>query len=222
MVRQSSLTLRRIYDTLLNAYGPQGWWPAETPTEVAIGAILTQNTSWKNVEKAVAALRNAGLLDFRRLNVISESKLAEIVRPAGTYRVKARRLKNLARWVCRRSGGCLEDALNGRLPDVRRDILTVHGIGPETADAILLYAGNHPTFVVDAYTRRILRRHRLNPSTAGYAEVQSRFERELPPEAELFNEFHALLVELGKQHCHTQAHCDACPLAKWPHEADAL
>jgi len=210
-----------MYDTLRKAYGPQGWWPAETPTEVAIGAILTQNTSWKNVEKAVAALKKAGLLDFRRLNAIAEAGLAEIVRPAGTYRVKAGRLKALAAWVCHRSGGCLEDALKGHMPDVRRDLLSIHGIGPETADAILLYAGNHATFVVDAYTRRVLRRHGLVADTADYAEIQSRFERELPRDAGLFNEFHALLVEVGKRHCRARAHCDKCPLSPWPHEADA-
>jgi len=221
MVCRSSSILVQMYDALRKAYGPQGWWPAETPTEVAIGAILTQNTSWKNVEKAVAALKKAGMIDFRRLDAVRESELAEIVRLAGTFRVKARRLKALAAWICHRSGGCLEDALKGHLPDVRRDLLSIHGIGPETADAILLYAGNHATFVVDAYTRRILQRHGLSRSAASYAEVQSRFERELPPEAELFNEFHALFVELGKRHCRSHAQCDGCPLALWPHDPHA-
>ena len=214
-------TLGQMFETLQRACGPQMWWPADTPTEVAIGAILTQNTSWKNVEKAVAAMKAADLLDFCRIDAVSESELADVIRPAGTYRVKARRLKALARWVCRRAGGSIERALEGELSELRRELLTVRGVGPETADSILLYAGRHPTFVVDAYTRRVLRRHAFIGSGADYAAIQARFETALPRSAEVFNEFHALLVEIGKRHCRTRARCKGCPLETWPHDSNA-
>lgn len=221
MSKSRRYTLARMFETLHRACGPQRWWPADTPTEVAVGAILTQNTSWKNVEKAVAAMKAADLLDFRRVDAISESDLADVIRPAGTYRVKAGRLKALARWVCRRAGGCIERALEGDLSKLRGQLLTIRGIGPETADAILLYAGRHPTFVVDAYTRRVLRRHGFIGSDAGYAAIQARFETALPRSADVFNEFHALLVEIGKRYCRTRARCEGCPLDSWPHNPDA-
>ncbi len=222
MASRSPCSLKRLYDVLWEAYGPQGWWPARTPTEVAIGAVLTQNTSWKNVERAIAALRAAQLLDFRRLHQVEEANLAECIRPAGTFRVKARRLKALAAWVWHRGGGSLEAALRGNGRAIRADLLRVPGIGPETADAILLYAGGHAVFVVDTYTRRILIRHRLVEPQATYEMIQGRFERELPADAQVFNECHALLVELGKRHCRASAQCEGCPLESWPHEAEAL
>ncbi len=221
MRSRSRYSLKRLYDVLWEAYGPQGWWPARTPTEVAVGAVLTQNTSWRNVERAIAALGAADLLDFRRLHEVEEEALAECIRPAGTFRVKARRLKALAAWVWRRSSGSLEAALRGDGRILRADLLSVPGIGPETADAILLYAGNHATFVVDAYTRRILIRHGWIEPGARYEVIQSQFERVLPSSAEMFNEYHALLVELGKRHCRALAQCEGCPLESWPHDADA-
>jgi endonuclease-3 related protein len=220
MPSRSSYSLKRLYDVLWKAYGPQGWWPARTTTEVAIGAVLTQNTSWRNVERAIAALETADLLDFRRLHEVEEAALAECIRPAGTFRVKARRLKALAAWVWRRGSGSLEAALLGDGLAIRRDLLSVPGIGAETADAILLYAGKHARFVVDAYTRRILIRHGLIGEDATYDAIQARFERDLAPDAAMFNEYHALLVELGKRHCRARARCEGCPLESWPHDAD--
>lgn len=210
-----------MFETLLEAYGPQHWWPAESPTEVAIGAILTQNTSWKNVEKAIAALKAAGALGFRELDARSETEISELIRSAGTYRIKARRLKAFVRWICEQHEGDLTRALDGDLPEVRRQLLEIEGIGPETADAILLYAAGRSTFVVDAYTRRVLRRHGFVSPGASYAQIQSRFEESLPRRPELFNEFHALLVELGKRHCRVRARCTGCPLENWPHDPDA-
>jgi endonuclease-3 related protein len=214
-------SLSRMFETLLEAFGPQRWWPAETPTEVAIGAILTQNTAWKNVEKAIARLKNARALGFRELDALSERQVSNLIRAAGTYRVKARRLKAFARWICERHEGDLTRALDGDLSEVRRQLLQIKGIGPETADAILLYAAGRPTFVVDAYTRRMLRRHGFVSPQASYAQIQSLFEESLPRRPAVFNEFHALLVELGKRHCRVQARCDGCPLENWPHDPEA-
>jgi endonuclease-3 related protein len=209
--------LPEIYRILFDAFGPQHWWPARTPTEVVIGAILTQNTAWRNVERAIAALDAAGALDFPRLHELSEAQLAELIRPAGTYRVKARRLKAFVAWLMESAGGDLHAALSGDLAEVRRRLLDVPGIGPETADAILLYAGGRPSFVVDAYTGRILFRHLLVPPDAGYAEIKALFEEALPPDAAVFNEYHALLVELAKRHCRARPDCDRCPLRPLPH-----
>ncbi len=213
--------LVRVFDVLRKAFGSQHWWPSDSPTETAIGAVLTQNTAWRNVERAIAALKAAALIDFKRLDGLSEDALAARLRPAGTYRVKARRLKALARWVCVRGGGDLERALEGDPRSVRRDLLAVSGIGPETADAILLYAGGHRSFVVDAYTRRILRRHAWIDAGADYAAIQALFERQLPDDAGVYNEYHALLVELGKRHCRVQARCAECPLERWSHDPEA-
>jgi endonuclease-3 related protein len=214
-------SLSRMFETLLEAFGPQRWWPAETPTEVAIGAILTQNTAWKNVEKAIARLKNARALGFRELDALSERQVSNLIRAAGTYRVKARRLKAFARWICERHEGDLTRALGGDVSEVRRQLLQIKGSGPETADAILLYAAGRPTFVVDAYTRRMLRRHGFVSPRASYAQIQSLFEESLPRRPAVFNEFHALLVELGKRHCRVQARCDGCPLENWPHDPEA-
>jgi endonuclease-3 related protein len=210
-----------MFETLLEAFGPQHWWPAETPTEVVIGAILTQNTAWTNVEKAIARLKDAGALGFRELDTLSEERVSRTIRAAGTYRVKARRLKAFARWVCQQHGGDLTQALGGDLSEIRRELLQIKGIGPETADAILLYAGGRPTFVVDAYTGRVLRRHGFVSPGASYAEIQSLCEESLPRQPAVFNEFHALLVELGKRHCRVQARCEGCPLENWPHDPEA-
>lgn len=213
----SKRALEEIYARLLAAYGPQHWWPGETPTEVAIGAVLTQNTAWANVEKAIAGLKRAGCLDLARIAELDEGELGALIRSAGTFRVKARRLKALAAWVMRR-GGCIETALAGEFQQVRAELLAVEGIGPETADAILLYAGSRAVFVVDAYARRVLRRHRLLDGDESYARVQALFEAALPRDAELFNEYHALLVAVGKKHCRARARCAQCPLEQLPHD----
>lgn len=210
--------LHTIYDRLFAAYGPQHWWPARTRTEIVIGAILTQNTAWKNVERAMDNLRHAGLLCWTALRDLSEKELAEHLRPSGTYRVKAARLRAFVDCLWRHHGGDLSSMLFGYVEDARRRLLAVHGIGPETADAILLYAGKRPTFVVDAYTKRILRRHHLIESGADYAGVQKLFHTALEPDVQRFNEYHALLVEVGKRHCRARARCDGCPLSAMPHD----
>ena len=209
--------LHEVYERLHAAFGPQRWWPGDSPTEVAIGAVLTQNTAWTNVEKAIIALKQRGCLDFARIRGLDEDDLADIIRSAGTFRIKARRLRALADWVHRR-GGTIEAALKGETARVRKSLLGVDGIGPETADAILLYAGGHAVFVVDAYTRRVLRRHGLLGGDDSYADVQGMFAGALPRDAVMFNEYHALLVAVGKQHCRALAKCDGCPLEHLPHD----
>jgi endonuclease-3 related protein len=225
MPDQHALPLHVIYKRLFTAYGPQHWWPANSPLEVVVGAILTQNTAWKNVERAVIALKRAGCLSWRRLAALSEDELAELIRPAGTYRVKAGRLKAFVEALLTDHGGQLQRMLGGEVDDARRRLLAVRGIGPETADAILLYAGGRLSFVVDAYTRRILRRHFLMPprgttrsASVAYESVRQMFQGAVPPDARVYNEYHALLVELGKRHCRTRAVCAGCPLADLPHD----
>jgi len=216
---QSGDVLREMVSRLKAAYGPQHWWPARTRCEVVVGAILTQNTAWTNVERAIRNLRRARVLSFTALRDLSEDRLAELIRPAGTYRVKARRLKA---WVARLwadHNRSLDAMLAGPVDQVRRRLLAIHGIGPETADAILLYAGSRPTFVVDAYALRIFRRHRLIDPGAGYETVRRLCLDALDDDVPLCNEFHALLVELGKRHCRSRALCDGCPLAAMPHDA---
>jgi len=209
--------LLAIHDALLGAFGPQGWWPGESPLEVAVGAILTQNTSWRNVERAIAALRAARVLDPEALLALPPRRLAELIRPAGFFRVKQRRVRSFLAWLRRRHGGRLEPLRHGPLGAHRAELLAVHGIGPETADSILLYAAGRPVFVVDAYTRRVFSRHGLVPPDAGYDRLQELFARRLPPRPRLFNEYHALIVRLGKEHCRPRApRCGACPLRRPP------
>lgn len=210
--------LREIYDRLWEAYGPQDWWPADTPTEVVIGAILTQNTAWTNVERAMDNLREADALDWSVLRELPTTRLAKLIQPSGTYRVKAIRLKAFVNCLWERHDGSLALMLDGDLDFARKGLLSIPGIGPETADAILLYAGNRPSFVVDAYTRRVLRRHFLIETGAGYDAIRALFHDALPADATLFNEYHALFVEVGKKHCRARARCDGCPLGALPHD----
>lgn len=213
-------TLQAIYQAMFDAYGPQHWWPAETPTEVIIGAILTQNTAWKNVERAIANLKQADALDWHKLHALSMEELAELIRPAGTYKVKARRLKAFIEWLWANHDGRLDSMFAASMPTLREELLSISGIGPETADAILLYAAEKPSFVVDAYTARILYRHRLIDETADYHEIKELFESNLPEDIPLFNEYHALLVEVGKRHCRPRARCQDCPLSIFEHEVE--
>jgi len=210
--------LRAIHDRLFEAYGPQHWWPAQTALEVVVGAILTQNTAWRNVERAIAALRNGNLLDWTALRNLPIEQLEALIRPAGTYRIKAARLRAFVDTLWNEHGGSLVRLLDADLNAARRRLLSIHGIGPETADAILLYAGHRASFVVDAYTKRLLRRHHLIGHQAGYDEVRNMFHEALPADAARFNEYHALLVEVGKRHCRALAECDGCPLASFPHD----
>lgn len=211
--------LEEIYRRLLDHFGPQGWWPGNRPIEVVVGAILTQNTAWTNVEKALANLRKARVLSWRRLHALSVEELAELIRPAGTFRVKAKRLRAFLDVLWTHHQGSLKVMLAGELDEVRGRLLGIHGVGPETADAILLYAGNHPSFVIDAYTLRVLRRHFLTDGRADYELARRLFQEHLPRDVSMYNEYHALFVALGKRYCRARAHCDGCPLEWSSHDA---
>lgn len=214
MSGSSSGDLMDVYQRLLAAFGPQGWWPGDTPLEIMLGAVLTQNTSWKNVEKALENLRQADLLDLAALAALPTEELAEIIRPAGYYRVKAKRLKNLLAFIDERYEGSLERMFATSLSTLREELLAVSGIGPETADSIFLYAGGLPSFVVDAYTARVFKRHGWIEPEADYHAIQEHFTSGLPEEAPLFNEYHALIVEVGKRYCGKTPQCEECPLCE--------
>jgi len=205
---------------LFAAYGPQHWWPGETEAEIVIGAVLTQNTAWGNVERAIARLKQAGCLSFEGVHALARAELEELIRPAGTFRVKAKRLAAFVDRLVLDHAGSIHDMLAGDLKSVRCRLTAIHGIGPETADAIILYAGRRPTFVVDAYTKRVLRRHFLIDGNASYETVRGMFRNELVPDPPMFNEYRALLVKLGKLHCRARARCDGCPLASLPHDPE--
>lgn len=206
-------TLEAIHHRLRERFGPQHWWPAETPFEVMVGAVLTQNTNWGNVERAIANLRDAGMLDLERMVELPTGLLAEYIRPAGYYNLKAGRLHNLLAMVRDDYGLSLERLFAEDTPALRERLLGVKGIGPETADSILLYAAERPVFVVDAYTGRILGRHGFIDETSTYDDLQALFMDGLPEDASLFNEFHALLVRVGKEFCRKSApRCADCPL----------
>jgi endonuclease III related protein len=206
--------LKGIFLRLLEHFGPRFWWPAETPFEVCIGAILTQNTAWTNVEKAISALKGAGVLTIEGIEATPVGRLAELIRPSGYYNVKSVRLKGFVGWLRERHRGSLDVMFNGEWRELRKELLKVVGIGPETCDSILLYAGNKPTFVVDAYTRRLFHRLGLLPADAGYDETRLMFMEHLPGDALLFNEYHALIVEECKTFCRTRPLCNGCPLAQ--------
>jgi endonuclease-3 related protein len=203
--------------TALNEYlGPLHWWPGETRFEVIVGAILTQNTTWSNVERAIANLRQARLLNPQALGRAPIRRIERLVRSSGYYRQKARKLKAFVRFLDSEFGGSLDRMFRRPTAELREKLLAVHGIGPETADSILLYAGKHPVFVIDAYTRRILARHGMAGAEAGYDEAQALFHNHLPREAPLFNQYHGLLVETGKRWCRPrEARCEECPLGRF-------
>jgi endonuclease-3 related protein len=202
----------KVFQRLRDAFGPQHWWPGDGPFETMVGAVLTQNTSWKNVERAIANLRDAGLLSPRAIHETPVEELAELIRSAGYYRVKARRVQNLVRFLFDHYGGSLEAMLATGKDTLREQLLSINGIGPETADSMVLYAANLPTFVVDTYTARVLKRHGWIEPEADYDTIKDYFENELTEEVSLYNEFHALLVRVGNLHCRKDPRCDACPL----------
>jgi len=208
--------LPQFHETLSAALGPMHWWPAKTPFEVIVGAILTQNTAWANVERAISNLRRERLLTPPALERVPLGKLARLVHPSGYFRQKAKKLKAFVRFLRREFRGSLGAMFRAPTAELRERLLSVHGIGPETADSILLYAGNHPVFVVDAYTKRILHRHGLMDEKAGYEDVRQLFERHMPRDTTLYNEFHAMLVHVGKHWCRPQQpRCDQCPLGRY-------
>lgn len=204
------------YQTALKSLGPQHWWPGETPFEVCVGAILTQNTNWKNVEKAIVNLKERDLLEPHRLAALSAGELAPLIRPAGYFNIKAKRLKSFLKFLIGEYAGDLGRMFSERREVLREKLLAVSGIGPETADSILLYAGDKPVFVIDAYTKRILLRHELIGEEADYHEMQEYFTGHLPEGAPLFNEFHALIVAIGKNWCYrSEPDCPHCPWQKF-------
>jgi endonuclease-3 related protein len=241
--RKPEATVRAIYRKLSRAWGQQHWWPAETPFEVIVGAILTQNTSWTNVERAMANLRSTGALNVESIRELALPKLEEMVRSSGYFRQKAQRLKSFVAFLDARYGGSLEQMFATLTEQLREELLKQNGIGPETADSILLYAGGHEIFVIDAYTRRILERHLAVAGGAKYDEIRNLIERALQreqpmescpssrqvrpqvheasamstaqrsPLAQVYNEMHGLLVQVGKHYClKQQPKCEVCPL----------
>jgi endonuclease-3 related protein len=205
--------LTDIYRRLDDAYGDQKWWPGDSPFEVAVGAILTQNTAWSNVERAMANLKSAGLLKPAKLAALPASAIAPLIKPAGYYNVKARRLRSFLDFLGEECAGDVTALARRGLPDAREKLLAVRGVGPETADSILLYACGLPTFVVDAYTHRILYRHDVAEESATYDEVKEVFESNLKADAALFNQYHALLVKVGRERCRRrEPRCAGCPL----------
>lgn len=212
--------LLQIYKLLLERFGPQYWWPGESRFEIIVGAVLTQNTNWANVEKAIANLRRAGVLNPRDLYELGPRELGELIRPAGYWRLKTERIRNLLQWLSEYYAGQLEALESVATSQLRQELLSIKGIGPETADSILLYAFEREIFVVDTYTARIVCRHELMEYGAGYEELQELFDSNLPADAELFNEFHALLVRTAKEYCRPRARCDGCPLESLPHCAE--
>jgi endonuclease-3 related protein len=212
--------LTEIYQLLFDRFGPQHWWPGQTQFEIIVGAILTQNTNWINVEKAIGNLKSAGCLSAEKLLKTEVSELGQLVRPAGYYNIKARRLKNFVNWLFDNYDGRLADLENADTERLRGELLAVKGIGRETADSILLYAFNREVFVVDAYTARVAFRHGLLEPGADYEQLRELFQSNLQQDARLFNEYHALLVRVGKEFCKPKARCAGCPLERLPHIVD--
>ena len=209
--------IKGFYDVLYKRYGPQGWWPADTELECILGAILTQNTSWKNVEKALGNLKKEGLISVEKLAWIPIEVLSELIRPSGYFNQKATKIKNFIKFIMENYDGDFQKMLKEDTRALREKLLSIRGIGPETADSILLYAARKPAFAVDAYTYRILSRHGLIPEGTTYEEIREVFMDSLPKDVELFNEYHALLVRLGKEQCKKSPICEGCPLKYDPH-----
>ena len=214
----NSERIRKFYQALHKKFGPQGWWPAETALECILGAVLTQSTSWKNVEKAIDNLKRENLISIERLNLINADELAMLIRPSGYYNQKAIKIKNLISFLVDEFSGSLDNMFATERSQLRKKLLSIKGIGPETADSIMLYAGGMPVFVVDAYTWRVLYRHGLAPEVTSYGEMQEIFTDSLTEDAGVFNEYHALLVRLAKEHCKKRDPvCSGCPLEYDPH-----
>jgi len=203
----------KFYQKLYRHFGPQHWWPGETPFEVMVGAILTQNTAWKNVERAIENLKRENALSPEEINKMNIEKLAQLIKPSGFYNLKAKRLKSFIERFMEDFNGDIQEMKKLEKHTLREWLLSIPGIGRETADSIILYAIEKPIFVVDAYTRRILSRHGFIKGDEDYDEIQEIFHRNLPHDTGLFNEYHALIVRLGKEYCKKQNPlCETCPL----------
>lgn len=213
--------LMNVYQLLFRRFGTQHWWPGESQFEIITGAILTQNTAWSNVEKAITNLKTAGCLNPEKLYSMDARRLAELIRPAGYFNIKAKRLKNFLAWLFDSYEGKLENLEKLKTEQFREELLSIKGIGPETADSILLYAFDRVVFVIDAYTARLAVRHRLIGPEADYHQLQELFEANLPPDKKLFNEYHALLVKTGKEYCRPTARCAGCPLESLAHSVES-
>ncbi len=216
--KQTALKLQNIYRALMAAYGPQHWWPGDGPFEMMAGAILTQSTAWKNVEQAINNLKHAKALSAQAIRQLPMAELASLIRPSGYFNAKAAKLKALARWL-NEYGDSPDKAFGKETKQLRQELLNIHGIGPETADSILLYAAGRPVFVIDAYTRRIMSRLGLAPPQDSYDALQKLFMDNLAANVALFNEYHALLVRLGKETCRKQPKCIDCCLNEICHYA---
>jgi len=205
--------LRAAYEAMNSHFGNLGWWPAETPFEVVVGAILTQNTAWRNVNAAIGNIKQAGLMSVEGILETGDETLAELIRPSGYYRIKTRRLKSFVGYLKARYDGALNRMFAVEWKKLRKALLDIHGVGRETADSILLYAGGKPVFVVDAYTKRILTRHGMIGEKTDYDEIQKLFMENLPRDAGLYNQYHALIVHTGKEFCRKKVpRCTMCPL----------
>jgi len=212
-MKNTKKILNQMFARAYKKLGRQHWWPGETPLEIAVGAVLTQNTAWTNVEKAIRALKQKNLISEKKLHTIPAKKLAVLIKPCGYYNIKTKRLKNFIRFLVEDKRAKIEGLKKTPLARLRRELLAVNGIGPETADSILLYALNKPSFVVDAYTKRILERHGIIGKDAEYHEVQDLFARNIPKKTSLYNEYHALIVAIGKNFCLSKVtKCAICPL----------
>jgi len=210
----TSSNLYHLCKLLFAAYGEQHWWPGSTPLEVIVGAILTQQVAWKNVEKAISALKRAGLMEQEALLHAPIDEIAQLIRPTIYYNEKAKKLRSFLRFLHERHGGSLDDLFSLSVPEMREELLDVRGIGEETADSIILYAAGKPSFVIDAYTRRIMRRLGMITGEETYATLRELFMRGLPRNVQLYNEYHALLVRHGKERCRSHAPlCSGCPLS---------
>jgi endonuclease III related protein len=208
----SVMTLLQIYKRLYKFYGPQGWWPGRTRFEVIVGAILTQNTAWSNVEKAISNLKEAKLLSPDALRRADNNKLAGLIRSAGYYNIKTKRLKNFISFLYAKYDGRLGNLSYLPAEILRKELLAVNGIGPETCDSIMLYAFKRPVFVVDAYTKRVFSRRGFFDEGADYSKIQKFFMNNLPKDERIYNEYHALIVRLAKDFCRTVPNCGPCPL----------
>jgi endonuclease-3 related protein len=207
-----------MYEAMLQRFGHHGWWPGDGPLEVCIGAILTQNTSWTNVEKALDNLRNTGAISISVLHQMGCDSLAELIRPAGYYNVKAKRLKNFIAHVYESYGDDIEAFLDRSVWTLQGELIGINGIGRETADSIILYAAQKPTFVIDRYTCRMMVRHSLICPEDDYQGAKDLFESSLPEDLELWKDYHAQIVAVGKQYCRPKARCAGCPLESFPHD----